>query len=350
MIPWSKLLGKSNSYLDDHDQIMLIGLISAALFTAICLYYVVIDSQNYALVAMATGTLVHSIMLTGTYHGHNSKQRLLFGVVVAVMSGTAFGLGSYAGNSLYITSIGLLFILFLVGMVDSRHLLLASSLLFSGISYVLGFGMSAPMTMAINYGVYFTVGALLLVVLGVMRVTLRSYLFDIHETLPFIDTRKILWINYHNFVYTFGLLSSVLLCNYFAFHFNLKHGYWLPLTAFFLMKNNHAASVNRSIHRLAGTFLGGSISLIWSICISSKLIMALAMFPLLYFTLIAVSKHYGSFVLFFTITICNLINIASDTGIKMVEERMVYTFIGVLIVILILQILRPIANLLIDER
>lgn len=338
-----------DKFLDNHDQIMLLSVLSSTSFTITCLIFVLHSPPNYLIIAMATGMLVHSILLAGTYHGHNSKQRLFFGMVVAVSSGFAFAFGSFNAHSLLQSTIGLVIVMFFVGLVDNRHSLLSTSMFFFGTTYILGFGMPSAFPVCYEYGVWYAMGAMVLVILGIIRLAVRSYYFNLHETMPILDPEVIVWFDYHKMVYICGLLLSVLLCNFLSFYFHLKHGYWLPLTAYLLIRNNHTVSFNRTIHRLVGTLLGGGMAFLWSLLVTSKLIMALAMFPFLYFTLIAASKHYGSFIFFFTITICNLINIAAKTGVKIVEQRILYTLLGVLIVMIILHAIRPMADKLIKK-
>lgn len=319
---------------------MLISLQSAIWGSAISLYYVITGGENDGLIAMLTGVLVNSMMLSGTYHKHNSKERLSFGILVAFLSGIAFFLGSISGSSLLWTSIMIIAILPFFGLTNPEYPLLSAIFFYYFDAYILGIGMLASGDVAITYGVYFAGGSLLIVLGGVVRLYIRSRHLNIHETLPYVYGKKMFSINKYSLVYTLTLISSVMLSNYIAFHFKLEHGYWLPLTAFLLLRNGYALSKQRTFLRLIGTILGGVLAFVWCILVVNKVILALAMFPLLYLTIVAISRHYGSFTFFLTITVANMINLTTEAGQIVVAQRMCYTLLGVLLVMATLQILK----------
>ena len=325
-------------YLHNDNQIMIIALHCAIIGGFVLLYFVLYSPVNKALIAMVTGLLLTSMMLSSTYLKHNSIQRLYFGGLTTALSGVAFFLGSLSGNSLLLSSLGMIVFLPFVGMSNPRHILLSSLTFFFFNAYILGFGMKGDFSQALDYGVYYAIGGILIVCGGFIRVYIRAAYMDIHEQIPFVLNTK--FFCRENALHSLILVLCVLLCNYIAFRLKLARGYWLPMTAFLLIKNEHSVSISRAVHRFTGTLLGGFLSFLLCLLITNKLFLALLTIPLLYFTIVAIARHYGSFTFFLTICISCLLNIMVPSGVGVVIERLVNTFAGVLIVIIVLQIFR----------
>lgn len=330
-----------NKYFDSNDQVKLIGLQTAFIGGGISLYYLLVSPNNLGLIVIVTGLLINSVMMSATYHGHNSKERNLYGLITALISGVTSSLGSYSAQSLILSSIGILIILPWVGLINNRHLLLFWFFFFVFDGYVLGFGMpSSQFYTALSYGIDYAIGGVLIVLGGVVRMTVRAWFFNIYETLPFLSWQQPFDFNPHKIFYTLGMLIAVLLCNFISIYLHLDYGYWLTMTAFLLFKDNFSISMQRLIHRFFGTLLGGGFAFTGFMLVHNKLILALALFPLLYYTIIAIAKHYGSYTFFLTITVSILINLITPVGTEVVTVRLLWTFIGVLIVMMVLLTLR----------
>jgi uncharacterized membrane protein YccC len=83
-------------------------------------------------------------------------------------------------------------------------------------------------------------------------------------------------------------------------HFTPNHGYWLSLTALFLVQPNVARTLKRSAHRVAGTMIGALVAAALGCFIHSPLLLALAVLPLATGTLAARSVSYWAYALFLT--------------------------------------------------
>jgi uncharacterized membrane protein YccC len=83
-------------------------------------------------------------------------------------------------------------------------------------------------------------------------------------------------------------------------HFTPNHGYWLSLTALFLVQPNVAMTLKRSAHRVAGTMIGALVAAALGCFIHSPLLLALAVLPLAIGTLAARSASYWAYALFLT--------------------------------------------------
>ncbi|NPT56914.1 FUSC family protein [Paraburkholderia elongata] len=83
-------------------------------------------------------------------------------------------------------------------------------------------------------------------------------------------------------------------------HFSPNHGYWLSLTALFLVQPNVAMTLKRSAHRVAGTIVGALVAAVLGCFIHSPLLLALAVLPLAIGTLAARSVSYWAYALFLT--------------------------------------------------
>lgn len=331
-----------NNYIDKHDQIQLIGIITAILGGLISLFYVLYERNNVGLMVVVNGLLLTAVMMSATYHGHNALERNFYGLVTAVFSGITFGVGSFAAHSLLFTSLGIIIILPWLGLIYKEHPLLFWSLFFIFDGFILGASVPSPHDLhkAILFGIDYGVGGVIIIITGFVRIFIRARFFNIHEKLPFISNRKCFSINKYSLHYTIGMLLAVLISNFYAIYFKLPHGYWLPMTAFLLFKDSFSTSMQRLKRRFVGTALGGVAALIIFIFISNKVVFAVALFILLYFTIVAIAKHYGAYAFFLTLTVSILINLITPEGVSVVESRLVDTFLGVLIVIIVLHVIR----------
>ena len=141
---------------------------------------------------MIIGVLITSLMMSSTYRGHNSKERNIYGLVTAILSGFTYFLGSYCNNSLIATSIGIILILPWVGLVNSKNPILFGLCFWIFVGFVLGFTVpSSHLHTAITYGAYYGLCGFFLILTGFIRMMIRSKLLNIHETLPFISKKTI---------------------------------------------------------------------------------------------------------------------------------------------------------------
>lgn len=330
-----------NNYIDPHDQVQLIGIMAAIISGGFSLFFVLFAPNNLNLMVVVNGLLLTAVMMSGTYHEHNAIERNLYGLFLSIFSGVTFGLGSFAAHSLLLTSLGMIILLPWLGLISSKHPLLFGVWFFIFDGFILGGAVPAyDPHQAILFGCDYGIGGILIITVGVIRIFIRARFLNIHESLPFISNRKRFDISKYSLHYTIGMLIAVLISNFFSIYFKLPHGYWLPMTAFLLFKDSFSISMQRLKRRFIGTLLGGVAAFIIFTFISNKIVFAIALAIVIYFTIVAIAKHYGAYVFFLTLTVSMLINLITPEGVSVVESRLVDTFLGVLIVIIVLHIIR----------
>jgi uncharacterized membrane protein YccC len=111
------------------------------------------------------------------------------------------------------------------------------------------------------------------------------------------------------------------------------------MTAFLLIKNDQQLTIQRSFQRIVGTLIGGSLAFGFCWLIQDKLILALIIAPMLYLSIVAISRHYGSFTLFLTVSISLLIGLQNTQSILEVKYRVLYTLSAV-----VMHVIQPLAN------
>ena len=137
------------------------------------------------------------------------------------------------------------------------------------------------------------------------------------------------------------MLFTVVLCNFISIHYHLANGYWLPLTAFLIIKSNHAISISRNYTKVIGTLIGGGVALACCLLIHSQLIFALMIF---FFFLSDCYRYIAP--LWFIYKLClhyrYLLTIAlmNNEAMYRIEYRVIYTLLAVLIVMIFLYALK----------
>ncbi len=337
-------------YLDNHSQINLIALQTGLIGGGLALFYALFNHNN-EIIVIITGLLLNAMMLAITYRNHNSIQRLNYGLICALCSGIAFGLGSWTGANLKLSSLTILILLPLVGLSNSKHGLMAGLFFYIFDGYILGTGIhAATLNISIIYFLCYFIGGCIIVFGGIIRVLIRYKLLNLKENIPFIKDQHWFLIDRKNIIFSTGLLVSVLICNYIAVYYQLDHGYWLPMTAFLLIKNDHQLTIQRSFQRIVGTLIGGSLAFSFCWLIHDKVILALIIAPTLYLSIIAISRHYGSFTLFLTVSISLLIGLQNTQSILEVKYRVLYTLLAVIIVMVYLHAMQPLANQILSNN
>ena len=170
-----------NNYIDKHDQVQLIGIMTAILGGGISLFYVLLAPNDLGLMVIVNGLLLTAVMMSATYHNHNSLERNIYGAVTAIFAGVTFGLGSFAAHSILLTSLGIIAILPWLGLVHNKHPLLFWSLFFIFDGFVLGAAVPSHdlhkiMLLGCDYGF----GGVLIIITGFIRIFIRAKFFNIH--------------------------------------------------------------------------------------------------------------------------------------------------------------------------
>lgn len=336
-------------YLDNHSQINLIALQTSIVGGGLAIFYACYNPAS-EIIVMITGMLLNSMMLSATYRTHNSIQRLRYGLICAFGSGIAFGLGSWTGSNLLLSSLIFLFVLPLIGFANNKHGLIMGLFAYIITGYILGTGVrTSNPSSALTYAACYFAGGGILVISGSLRILIRKKLLNLTEEIDFIQDRNWFLLNRNNLLFSSNLLINVLICNYITVKYQLDHGYWLSLTAFLLIKNDQQLTVQRSLQRIVGTLLGGGLAFGFCWLVQDKLLLALIIAPMLYLTIIAISRHYGSFTLFLTVSISLLIGLQDSQAIVEVKHRVLYTLIAVGVVMLCVHIIQPLTTQIIGK-
>ncbi|RTL10948.1 MAG: FUSC family protein [Neisseriaceae bacterium] len=328
------------NYFDDDRQINLIALQTSFFGLVLALLYVS-KFHKIELIIIMTGLLMNSVMLSFNSSQYHPVQRINYGLITSIASGIVYGIGCFAANNIWLSTLCILIILPWVIFSNQSHGLIAGLFLYTFEGFILGSGMPAnDLNTIIRYSLSYTFGGSLIVFSGIIRLFvlekagLNSNQKSIINNLPYLE------INIHKVAYNIIMIFTVMLCNYISIHYHLTNGYWLPLTAFLIIKSNHALSISRITLRIIGTLIGGGVALACCLLIHSQLIFALMIFPVFYLTVIAVSRHYGSFTALITLSVLLIIALMRNETIYKIEYRVIYTLFAVLIVMLFLYILK----------
>lgn len=328
------------NYFDDDRQINLIALQTSLFGLVLALLYIS-KLHKIELIIIMAGLLMNSVMLSFNSSQYHPVQRINYGLITSIASGIVYGVGCFSANNIWLSTICILIILPWVIFSNQSHGLIAGLFLYTFEGFILGSGMPASsISTIITYSLSYTFGGLLIVSSGVIRIfvlekaKLNSNQKNIINNLPYLE------INIHKTAYNIIMISTVVLCNFISTHYHLTNGYWLPLTAFLIIKSNHAISISRITLRIVGTLIGGGVALACCLLIHSPLVFALMIFPVFYLTVIAISRHYGSFTALITLSVLLITALINNEAIYKIEYRVIYTLVAVLIVMIFLYLLK----------
>ncbi len=126
-----------------------------------------------------------------------------------------------------------------------------------------------------------------------------------------------------------------------ALAFQLTKGYWIPLTVAVVLRPFTAATVERTLLRVAGTVAGGIIAaaVVSNVHGSVALIALLFVFSALAFSLLPL--NYGLAVVFLTPTVIVLISAAGPENWEVAAHRIINTLVGAAIAIVVACVLWP---------
>lgn len=327
------------NYFDNDQQIHIIALQTAAIGFIIALLYIS-KFHLVELMIIMTGLLMNSVMLSFNSSYYISSQRIKYGFITSITSGIAYGVGSFSGNEILLSTIFILMILPWVLFSNQYHGLIAGLFLYTFEGFILGTGMPTNnVHQIITYSLSYIVGGLLIVLSGIIRIFVLKHL-KLENNKCAIKNTPYFEISARNVLYNIVMIIAVLVCNFISVNYHLVNGYWLPLTAFLIIRSNYNISISRMTLRVVGTLIGGVFTFIFCMLIHSELIFAIMIFPAFYLTVIAVSRHYGSFTALITLSIMLIIALMGDDAIYKVEHRIIYTLLAVIIVMVCLYTLK----------
>jgi len=322
-----------------HQQTIILGLQSGLIVSLLGLIHSVFHLQNLNILMALIGALVIGLLQTIALRG-SLNRRLRYTFASSIIVGIAFFLGSYLGHSYWLTSLGLIILIPLVALSSGSDHMLASIFLFSADLFIVGSGMPGNLSEAIWYGVFFAIGGLLTwlsVYLWYRKFPLTNDTVAIPGALSF----ERLFGGYQKHVrFALLLTLAVLIGNTISYLFKLPQGYWVPMTAMLLLKSDLDLSRKKIGHRLYGTLLGSVLAFVVIMLVSSKIVLSLLMFPLMFLMVIALAKHYGAYTFFLTIAVTVMMNLIEPDGYLITEHRVVDTVLGVAAVVIIIWIMK----------
>jgi hypothetical protein len=136
--------------------------------------------------------------------------------------------------------------------------------------------------------------------------------------------------------YTLRMALTLLLCTAIYRHYQLRNGYWCPMTALLVLKPKWNDTLSRSIARLAGTLAGAAVALLLARTMSFSLLAILicvVLFAWASFALQAV--NYATFSLFVTLYIVFLFRSGGFSQTSAAHIRLFNTALGGAIALLV---------------
>jgi len=335
-----------SKYIDYNIQVNLIGLQTGLLALCFILYHLFFSAKNIYLNSSVLGILLTSIMMSATYHGHHSIERNIYGLFTALFSGLSYAFGAYTGFSLFQTSLVIFFFFPWVGLIDTRNTLFFWMLFYICDAYIIGFGVShehIALHAVISYALYYMWGGSLFILSGFIRIYFLKLVFKLRETQPYTQNIPLFcWENYR-VIFALGMTTSVLFANYLSHLSTSRLGFWLTMSTFILFKYDHSVSLLRSWNRIIGTFLGCILTFIIFYFFGGKLFLIFFIFPFLYLTVIANSKHYASYTFFLTVTVILVTGMNDQYELNLISIRLLDTLIAVFSVSFVLLILKKLS-------
>lgn len=134
----------------------------------------------------------------------------------------------------------------------------------------------------------------------------------------------------YNVRLTILLVISIFLVRY----IDKLHAYWIPLTIIIVLQDNHADTLKRVGGRILGTFIG---SILGSaiLALHPQPVISLPLLILCLFVFLLIVKHtYAVACIFLTVYIVLLIGRVSPNSFEVAIERVIFTLIGGLLVLM----------------
>lgn len=108
----------------------------------------------------------------------------------------------------------------------------------------------------------------------------------------------------------------------------LPHGMWIPLTSLIILQPHFGATLERALHRTAGTLAGAIIASFLLMMLEGDIAMYLVFSVLFFGTFLFFRHHYGLAVMFLTPSIILLLNLVVSAPWDEVGYRILNTLIG----------------------
>lgn len=137
------------------------------------------------------------------------------------------------------------------------------------------------------------------------------------------------------FRYALRFTIGYVLAYWLSYFFELEQGYWIMLTVVVLVKPDYVVTMSRIFQRILGTILGGIIGFMILNFISHLYILLVITLIFAALSFYYFKKKYIIGVFFLTIYVLLIYGLLTDAGTDITLDRVVNTFIGVLIALIV---------------
>lgn len=334
-----RIIAFQNKFFAWEYDVLVLAIQAAILATIYSLAYVFYLPNDVSAIWAMIGVFVNALIQTVAINGSH-RNRFYGGIIIAISAGITTFLGALCADSFTFTSIFLLLLVPLVGLSSSAAPLSAAIVLFTVDLFIVGSSVPAHFITALSYGVAFTFGGLSLCIVAWVSARVLGQQEIIQKKYKFIW--QVVLAKYKlNISFSILLTFVVFMANVISYKLKMPQGFWIPMTALLILKSDYDFTRSRMSHRLFGTMLGSAIAIIVAIVFLSKLALALLMFPLLFFIVVSMAKHYGAYTLVLTIMVTVMVNLIVAQGYLIAEHRLIDTLLGVVIVMVSLWLVQP---------
>ncbi|GCE16144.1 FUSC family protein [Tengunoibacter tsumagoiensis] len=116
--------------------------------------------------------------------------------------------------------------------------------------------------------------------------------------------------------------------------FHLHNGFWIPLTALFILKPEFGGTHQRSIQRISGTAFGGMLGGAIALTVHNELLLVACLIVLGFMAFAHLKGNYGIFVFFLTPFVVIMLDLSMPGNWQIAVIRIFNTFIGGLLAFL----------------
>lgn len=320
------------------------GLVAGVLGCTFFLLFVCFKLQELNFIIAQLGVFVVSIVGASSISSTISRQ-LKFTLSASVFSGFMIGLGSALGGNYPISVLIIAILLLFVGFANNADNLINTFILFVANLFVIGTGLVANKHTAFSYGLYFIMGGIVFSIISCSgEYILNRYVLKNRQRKATVVSPhyKMFVFSKKNLHFTVQYVIAVVIAYSISFYFNLAQGFWLPMTTLLILKIDRDFSMARVNHRLYGTILGSILSVCILYFINNLIILSILILPIMFFIVISIVKHYGTYVFFLTSMITITYHLIHKNGLVVLEHRVLITIFACMLSFGFLHILHKI--------
>lgn len=324
------MLSLHKHFLNLSSEIVHLALRTSILNTLCYIAFLYAPAYNINFIFAASGIFLISIIETLAIQG-STKRRLCFGILVSLSAGSALILGSILSHHPLIMSLGIIFFMCMVGFSSNANILVSTVVMMFAGMFITGSNFPSTLSNSILYGIAFTLGGLLLILISYIHSIFYANTFDLTKrTIEPIS--PVFSFKQAQIDFAIRLSIAVLISYLLAHTIHLPQAYWVPMTALLVLKVENSFTLQRLNQRFLGTLSGSILAIIALSLIHDKLLLTLLLLPVTFLIITAMAKHYATYALFLTAMVTISFNIVEPLGILVTEERAINTGLGIAIV------------------